>query len=52
MVEGGYFNFADRPCDVDEILPAGTCARLRHVKAKWDRDGVIRSNHALAVAAA
>ncbi len=30
--EGGYFNFAERPCDADAILPAETCARLAEVK--------------------
>jgi hypothetical protein len=48
--EGGYFNFAERPCDVDAILPAETCARLRDVKRRWDPDGIIRANHALSVA--
>jgi FAD/FMN-containing dehydrogenase len=48
--EGGYFNFAERPCDVDAILPAETCARLRDVKRRWDPDDVVRANHALSVA--
>ena len=47
--EGGYFNFAERACDVDEILSAETCRRLGEVKRKWDPDGMIRSNHALAL---
>ena len=47
--EGGYFNFAERACDVDEILSADTCRRLGEVKRKWDPDGMIRSNHALAL---
>ena len=33
------------PCDVDAILPAEICARLREVKDRWDPDGVIRANH-------
>ena len=37
--EGGYFNFTERPCDVDAILPAEVCARLAEVKRKWDPDG-------------
>jgi hypothetical protein len=50
--EGGYLNFAERPCDVDAILPPETCARLAEVKRHWDPDGMIRANHALSVAAA
>jgi FAD/FMN-containing dehydrogenase len=48
--EGGYFNFAERPCDIDAILPAETCARLRDVKRRWDPDGIVQANHALSVA--
>jgi len=36
--DGGYFNFAERPCDVDALLPPETCARLREVKGRWDPD--------------
>jgi hypothetical protein len=50
--EGGYFNFAERPCDADAILPAEVCARLIEVKRQWDPDGMIVSNHALAIAPA
>jgi hypothetical protein len=50
--KGGYFNFAERPCDVDALLPAETCERLDAVKRTWDPDGLIRANHALAVAPA
>ena len=32
--DGGYFNFAERPCDTDAILPADVCARLAEVKRK------------------
>ena len=46
--DGGYFNFAERPSDLESILSADTCARLREVKARWDPDGTIRANHALA----
>jgi FAD/FMN-containing dehydrogenase len=49
--QGGYLNFAERPCDLDAILPAETCARLREVKDRWDPDDVIRANHALSIAA-
>jgi hypothetical protein len=49
---GGYFNFAERPCDVDAILPPEICSRLGEVKRRWDPDDMIRSNHALSLAAA
>ncbi|HEU4462814.1 MAG TPA: FAD-dependent oxidoreductase, partial [Solirubrobacterales bacterium] len=32
--DGGYFNFADRPCDSDAILPPDACSRLAEVKRK------------------
>jgi hypothetical protein len=48
--EGGFFNFAERPCDVDAILPAETCSRLAHVKRSWDPDNLILANHAVALA--
>jgi hypothetical protein len=50
--DGGYFNFAERPCDVDAILPAETCARLGEVKRRWDPEGLVVANHALALDAA
>lgn len=50
--DGGYFNYAERPCDVDSILPAETCQRLAHVKRSWDPDELIRANHAVALATA
>jgi FAD/FMN-containing dehydrogenase len=50
--EGGYFNFADRPCGVDAILPADTCKRLAEVKRKWDPDDRIVANHAVALTTA
>ncbi|HEV7616201.1 MAG TPA: FAD-binding oxidoreductase [Solirubrobacterales bacterium] len=46
---GGYFNFADSPCDVDSILPAETCSRLAAVKREWDPEGTIVANHAVAL---
>jgi FAD/FMN-containing dehydrogenase len=50
--EGGYFNFAERPCDADAILPPETCARLAEVKRRYDPDNMIVSNHAVAIAPA
>jgi hypothetical protein len=47
--EGSYFNFTERPCDVDAILPADVCARLGEVKRKWDPDGRIVANHAVSL---
>ena len=47
--EGGYFNFAERTCEIDAILPAQTHERLLQVKQRWDPDGLIRANHELAV---
>jgi hypothetical protein len=52
IADGGYFNFAERPCDADAILPAETCARLAEVKRKWDPDGTIVANHAVSLDAA
>jgi len=49
--EGGYFNYAERPCAVDAILPADTCARLADVKRQWDPDDRIVANHAVSLAA-
>lgn len=49
---GGYFNFAERPSDIDAILPDATCQRLLDVKRKWDPDGRIVANHALSLPAA
>jgi hypothetical protein len=47
--DGGYFNFAERPCDADAILPADVCARLAEVKRRWDPDGRIVGNHVVAL---
>ena len=49
---GGYLNFAERPCDLDEILPADTCKRLAQVKRSWDPDNRIQANHSIALAPA
>src|SRR5262249_45389096 len=50
--DGGILNYAERPCDLDAILPADTCARLADVKRKWDPEDRIRANHAVSLAAA
>ncbi len=42
---GGYMNFADRPCDADQIFSPEICARLSAVRDRWNPDGVIRANH-------
>jgi hypothetical protein len=47
--DGGYFNFAERPCDADAILPASVCSRLAEVKRRWDPDGRIVANHVVAL---
>jgi FAD/FMN-containing dehydrogenase len=47
--DGGYFNFADRPCDTDAILPPETCSRLADVKRQYDPDGRIFGNHAVSL---
>jgi len=49
---GGYFNYAERPCEVDAILPAETCKRLAEVKGTWDPDERILANHSVALATA
>ncbi len=49
VAEGGYFNFAERPCDADSILPAETCTRLAAVKRQWDPDGRIVANHVVSL---
>ena len=50
--EGSYFNFAERPCDVDAILPPDVCARLADVKRKWDPDDRIVANHTVSLSEA
>ena len=49
---GGYFNLAERPCDVDAILPPEICSRLGEVKRRWDPDGMIVANHSLSLVSA
>jgi hypothetical protein len=47
--EGGYFNFAERPCDADAILPPEVCARLTEVKRRYDPEDRIVANHAVSL---
>lgn len=47
--EGSYYNFTERPCDADAILPEDVCARLAEVKRKWDPDGMIVANHSVSL---
>jgi FAD/FMN-containing dehydrogenase len=51
-VDGGYYNYAERPADVQAIMPAETTERLAHVKRSWDPDNLIRANHSVAPATA
>jgi len=46
---GSYFNFTERPCDVDAILPADVCARLAEVKRRYDPTGRIVANHGVSL---
>ena len=48
----GYFNFVERPGDLERIFDPDTCAKLAEVKRSWDPAGVIRANHAPALTAA
>jgi FAD binding domain len=48
----GYFNYAERPSDLEAILPAETCQRLAQVKRSWDPEHLIRANHSVALATA
>ena len=50
--ERGYYNYAERPCDVDALLPPDTCERLAHVKRSWDPDDLILANHSIPLATA
>jgi FAD binding domain len=41
----GYPNFAERRADASGLYPAGTASRLRRIKAAYDPDELITSNH-------
>ncbi|MGH2951484.1 MAG: BBE domain-containing protein [Solirubrobacterales bacterium] len=45
-----YFNFADRPTDLEAIFAPETLERLRDVKRRYDPDGLISGNHNVALA--
>jgi len=47
--DGSYYNFTERSCDADAILPPEVCARLAEVKRKWDPHGTIVANHAVSL---
>ena len=47
--DGAYFNFTEAPCDVDAILPADVCDRLKQVKRDWDPEGRVVANHAVSL---
>jgi len=49
--EGSYFNFTEAHCEIDAILPAAVCERLREVKQAHDPEGRIVANHAVALEA-
>jgi hypothetical protein len=49
--EGGYFNFAERPCNANAILPSEVCTRLAEVKRHWDPEGTIVAGHPAALEA-
>ena len=48
--DGSYFNFTEAPCDVDSILPAEICNRLREVKRAYDPENRVVANHVVATA--
>jgi len=44
-----YFNFADRPTELEAIFAPETLARLRDVKRRYDPDGLISANHTVSL---
>jgi hypothetical protein len=45
-----YFNFADRPTDLEAIFAPDTLDRLREVKRRYDPDGLVSGNHDISFA--
>jgi hypothetical protein len=45
-----YFNFADRPTDVEALFAPETLERLREVKRAYDPDRLIAGNHNISLA--
>jgi FAD/FMN-containing dehydrogenase len=46
---GSYYNFTERPCDVEAILPPDACARLAEIKRRYDPEGRIVANHGVSL---
>ena len=46
----GYSNFAERAVDAAEFYSEDAYARLRSVRARVDREGIMRANHEIPVA--
>jgi len=46
---GSYYNFTERTCEVDAILPAEVCARLAEVKRSYDPEDRIVANHGVSL---
>ncbi|HEX2392504.1 MAG TPA: FAD-binding protein [Solirubrobacterales bacterium] len=42
---GLLLNFCTAPTDLEDVLPAETCERLRATKAKYDPDSLFQANH-------
>jgi hypothetical protein len=45
-----YFNFADRPTDLEAIFAPETLEQLRDVKRRYDPEGMISANHNVSLA--
>ncbi len=45
-----YFNFSERPTDLETIFAPETLGRLRAVKRRYDPDGLISGNHNISLA--
>ncbi|HVO55701.1 MAG TPA: FAD-binding oxidoreductase [Solirubrobacterales bacterium] len=47
---GHYLNFCDEPTEIEAAFPAGTVARLRELKRRYDPDGLLHANHPVVAA--